>query len=74
MQHNSSENIEKKRHLLAQDYVNRLLGDLLAVDDTDFMPLDIKDESGVSPPGDDPDLDSEFNLYWRQIPLPGEGK
>ena len=62
MQHNTSENIEKKRHLLAQDYVNRLLGDLLAVDDTDFMPLDIKDESVVSPPGDDPDLDSEVNL------------
>ena len=62
MQHNTSENIEKKRHLLAQDYVNHLLGDLLAVDDTDFMPLDIKDESVVSPPGDDPDLDSEVNL------------
>ena len=62
MQHNTSENIEKKRHLLAQDYVNRLLGDLLAVDDTDFMPLDTKAESGVSPPGDDPDLESEVNL------------
>ena len=62
MQPDKRENIEKMRHHLAQDYVNHLLGVLLAVDDTDFLPLDIKDESGVSPPGDDPDLESEVNL------------
>ena len=62
MQHNTSENIEKKRHLLAQDYVNHLLGDLLAVDDTDFMPLDSEDDRCVSPPGDNTDLESEVNL------------
>ena len=62
MQHDKRENIEKMRHHLAQDYVNHLLGDLLAVDDTDFMPLDIGDEAGVSPPSDDPDLENELNL------------
>ena len=61
MQHDKRENVEKMRHHLAQDYVNHLLGDLLAVDDTDFLPLDIKDEAGVSSPDDNTDLESEVN-------------